>query len=446
MEDTIASISTSIGIGAISIVRISGNEAIDIVNKICSKDLNSVDSHTINYAHIMDKEEIIDEVLIMVMRAPKTYTKEDVVEINTHGGINTTNKVLELLLENGARMAEPGEFTKRAFLNGRIDLTQSEAVSDLINAKTDASRRLAINQVNGKINEKINNLRDKMAKLISNIEVNIDYPEYQDELQITIELLNKELREIKKELDKIIDDSKNGRLISNGLNVAIIGKPNVGKSSLLNAMLDENKAIVTNIAGTTRDLVEGSITLNGVAINFIDTAGIRETSDIVEKIGVDKSLEAKNNADLVILVLNNNEELDEEDKKLLESVDENTIVFVNKCDLESKVELDIDNCIRGNTLSLDGIRPLKEAIISKYSLDKIMNKDMTYVSNLRQIDLIKKANVAINAAINDVENNIEVDLVEINIKNAWELLGEVTGKVYTDELVDTIFSNFCLGK
>ncbi len=446
MEDTIASISTSIGIGAISIVRISGNEAIRIVNEICSIDLTNIESHTINYAHIMDKDEIIDEVLIMVMKSPKTYTKEDVIEINTHGGINTTNKVLELLLEHGARMAEPGEFTKRAFLNGRIDLTQSEAVSDLINAKTDASRRLAINQVNGKINEKINNLRDKMAKLISNIEVNIDYPEYQDELQITVELLNKELREIKKELDKIIEDSKNGRIISNGINVAIIGKPNVGKSSLLNALLDENKAIVTNIAGTTRDLVEGSITLNGVAINFIDTAGIRETSDVVEKIGVDKSLEAKNNADLVILVINNNEELDEEDKKLLASADENTIIFVNKSDLDSKVELNLSNYVKGNTLSLDGIRPLKEAIISKFSLDKIMNKDMTYVSNLRQIDLIKKAIMAINSAIEDVDNNVEIDLIEINIKNAWELLGEVTGKVYTDEIVDTIFSNFCLGK
>ena len=448
MNDTICAISTSPAIGAISIVRVSGPKAINIVNSVLDIDIRKSSSHTIKYAHVIDKKEIIDEVLVMIMLAPKTYTKEDIVEINCHGGKITTEKVLSLLLSKGCRLADPGEFTKRAFLNGRIDLTQAEAVNDLINAKTNASKTLALNQVNGFINKEINDLRNKMALLLSNIEVNIDYPEYVDEIQITEELLEKELKIIKDELTKIEKDSLNGRIISNGINIAIIGKPNVGKSSLLNIFLDEEKAIVTNIAGTTRDIVEGKTTLNGIALNFIDTAGIHKTNDVVEKIGVDKSLKALEMADLVILVINANEKITKEDKYLLEKTNpKNTIIFKNKSDLGNIVEIDKKyESVTGNTLSLDGIRDLKETIISKFDLDKIINNNMSYLSNIRQIDLVKKAKESIENAYKSLNNNVPTDIISIDITNAWNYLGEITGESYKDELVDTIFSNFCLGK
>jgi tRNA modification GTPase len=448
MEDTICAISTSLGIGAISIVRVSGSNAVSIVNKICDKDLTKVKSHTITYAHITNKDKVIDEVLIMTMLAPKTYTKEDIIEINCHGGENTTKTVLSLLLSNGCRMSEPGEFTKRAFLNGRIDLTQAEAVNDLIMAKTDASRTLAINQVNGLINKEINDLRDTMSKILANIEVNIDYPEYTDEIEITNNLLNTNVNKMLKKLEKIIKDSESGRIISNGINIAIIGKPNVGKSSLLNTFLDEEKAIVTSVAGTTRDIVEGSISLNGVLVNFIDTAGIHHTDDIVEKLGVDKSLKAIDTADLIILVLNNNEPLTNEDQELLNKVDKNkTIIFVNKNDLKTMLNISEKyQVVYGNTLSLDGISTLKESIIEHFSLDTIINKDMTYLSNIRQIDLVKKAYNSLKNVEEGIKNDTPIDLLSIDIKNAWNYLGEVTGSRYADELVDQIFSNFCLGK
>lgn len=448
MYDTICAISTSPGIGAISIIRVSGENAVSIVNQITDIDITKAKTHTIKYCHIKDeKENIIDEVLLMIMLAKKTYTKEDIIEINCHGGINTTNKVLGLLLENGCRLAEPGEFTKRAFLNGRIDLTQAEAVNELIKAQTDSARTLALNQVNGKINEEIVNLREKLALILANIEVNIDYPEYQDEIEVTHKLLTQNLSEVKNKLIEILNDSENGRLISNGINIAIIGRPNVGKSSLLNTFLDENKAIVTDVAGTTRDIVEGKITLNGVQINLIDTAGIRKTDDIVEKIGVDKSLTIKENSDLNILVLNGSEELTQEDIKLLnESDKDKTIIFINKSDLKQIINISPEyEVVKGNTLSLDGIRTLKDNISNKFSLEKIVNKDMTYISNIRQIDLVKKALNSINAALNS-KNSVPIDLVEIDIKNAWNYLGEIIGTNYADELIDTIFSNFCLGK
>lgn len=448
MYDTICAISTSPGIGAISIIRVSGEDAVSIVNKITDIDITSAKTHTIKYCHIKDdKENIIDEVLLMIMLAKKTYTKEDIIEINCHGGINTTNKVLGLLLENGCRLAEPGEFTKRAFLNGRIDLTQAEAVNELIKAKTDSARTLALNQVNGKINEEIVDLREKLALILANIEVNIDYPEYQDEVEVTHKLLTENLNEVKSKLIQILNDAENGRLISNGINIAIIGRPNVGKSSLLNTFLDENKAIVTDVAGTTRDIVEGKITINGVQINLIDTAGIRKTDDIVEKIGVDKSLSIKENSDLNILVLNGSEKLTEEDIKLLnESAKEKTIIFINKSDLKQNINISPEyEVVKGNTLSLDGIRSLKDKISAKFSLEKIVNKDMTYLSNIRQIDLVKKALNSIKGALNS-KNSVPIDLIEIDIKNAWNYLGEIIGTNYSDELVDTIFSNFCLGK
>ena len=447
MEDTICAISTAPGIGAISIIRISGPKTLDIVSQIYrGKNLKNVDSHTINYGFIYNGEEKIDEVLVSVMLAPKTYTMEDIIEINSHGGINTTNKILELLLEKGCRLAEPGEFTKKAFLNGRIDLIEAESVNDLINAKNDAARNLALNNMKGNLTNKIRSIREIVVGIMANIEVNIDYPEYEDIEIVTKDTLLPKLSEVKNEIKEILKDSRNGRLINEGINIAIVGKPNVGKSSILNALLDEEKAIVTNIAGTTRDIVEGSMTLNGFLINFIDTAGIRDTEDVVEKIGVEKSKKAIDSADLVILVLNNNEELTEYDKKLLDTIPESKrIIFVNKSDLVKKIELN-EEYIIGNTIDLNGLSKLKEAIISKLQLDDILNKDMTYMSNVRQIDLLKKALFAIEKSITNLEAGMPVDIVEIDITNAWNLLGEITGDTYQDELITTLFSNFCLGK
>ncbi len=449
MYDTICAISSSSGIGAISIVRITGPEAIDIVDKIFSGTLKDKKTHTIHYGHIIDNGNVVDEVLVMLMRDPKTYTTEDTVEINCHGGISTTGKILEILINNGARLAEPGEFTKRAFLNGRINLLEAESVNDLIVAKTDAARTLAINNVGGKLTEKIRELREKIVKILSNIEVNIDYPEYTDELVVTHELMNKYLGEITKDLDILVSGAKNGRLIKNGVNIAIIGKPNVGKSSILNYLLDEDKAIVTNIPGTTRDIVEGTITLNGIALNFIDTAGIRETDDIVEKIGVDKSKSVASSADIIIYVLNNNEEISSEELENMGNLDsKKTIIFVNKSDLEQKINLGniSREIILGNTVSDNGLDNLLVAIKNKLNLDSIVNKDMSYLSNIREITLVNKASVALNSANKSLEEGLPIDVIEIDLKRAWEYLGEIIGDAYEDELVDNIFSNFCLGK
>ena len=449
MEDTICAISTSMGIGAISIVRVTGPNTIDIVDSIFDHDLKNASSHTIHYGHIKYNEEIIDEVLVMLMRGPKTYTTEDTIEINCHGGVNTTKKIMEILLATGCRLAEPGEFTKRAYLNGRINLLEAESVNDLIIAKTDAARTLAINNVDGKLTKQISNLREKIAKILANIEVNIDYPEYTDELEVTEDLMHGYLDEINKELLKLVNGSKNGRIIKNGVNVAIIGKPNVGKSSILNSLLDEEKAIVTNIPGTTRDIVEGSITLNGVAINFIDTAGIRETEDIVEKIGVDKSKKTAENADIILFVLNNNEAISEEEKAMLEKYNnDKLIVFVNKMDLESKLIIpeNIKDIVYGNTIDINGLEKLKERITEKLNLSNIVNKDMSYLCNLREIDLVNKAYEALKNAQSNLDAGYSVDMIEIDLKSAWDYLGEIMGDSYEGELVDKIFSNFCLGK
>ena len=308
MDDIIAAISTALGAGGISIIRVSGKGSISLVNSLFSgKNLEEVESHTINYGHIVYDGEIIDEVLVSIMKAPKTYTVEDVVEINLHGGIATTNKVLEILLRSGCRQAEPGEFTKRAFLNGRIDLVEAEAVGDIIEAESEEARKMSVQGLTGKLSQIISSIRERLLNLESRIEVNIDYPEYEDLEDMTTEKIGKELEEIGQEIETMLEESKNGKIIKSGIDVALVGRPNVGKSSILNAFLEEEKAIVTNIAGTTRDIVEGRMILNGIMINFIDTAGIRETNDEVEKIGVDKSMQIIEKADLIILVLNNNE-------------------------------------------------------------------------------------------------------------------------------------------
>lgn len=451
MNDTIAAISTTLGVGAISIIRVSGNDAIKIVNKIFKgKNLEKVETHTINYGHIVDKDEIIDEVLVSVMKSPKTFTTEDVVEINCHGGISTTNKVLELVLNNGARLAEPGEFTKRAFLNGRIDLTQAESVMDLINSKNESKRKVAIKGLNGYVSNIIRNLRQEILELLASIEVNIDYPEYEDAIVMTNDIVKPKITEIKEKLTKIINESENGKILTSGIKTIIIGKPNVGKSSILNRLLDEEKAIVTDIEGTTRDTVEGSITINGVSLNIIDTAGIRETEDIVEKIGVEKSLSLINEADLIIIVLNNNEELSEEDKKILTACkDKKVIVVINKNDLERKINLDdikYQNIVYTNTIDLNGINSLKEKIVELFNLNELEQQDYTYLSNVRQISLAKEAYQILEEVDNGIKNEVPVDMIEIDIKRAWEKLGEIIGETYTEELIDQLFSQFCLGK
>ena len=451
MNDTIAAISTTLGVGAISIIRVSGNDAIKIVNKIFKgKNLEKVETHTINYGHIVDKDEIIDEVLVSVMKSPKTFTTEDVVEINCHGGISTTNKVLELVLNNWARLAEPGEFTKRAFLNGRIDLTQAESVMDLINSKNESKRKVAIKGLNGYVSNIIRNLRQEILELLASIEVNIDYPEYEDAIVMTNDIIKPKITEIKEKLTKIINESENGKILTSGIKTIIIGKPNVGKSSILNRLLDEEKAIVTDIEGTTRDTVEGSITINGVSLNIIDTAGIRETEDIVEKIGVEKSLSLINEADLIVIVLNNNEELTEEDKKILTACkDKKVIVVINKSDLERKINLDdikYQNIVYTNTIDLNGINSLKEKIVELFNLNELEQQDYTYLSNVRQISLAKEAYQILEEVDNGIKNEAPVDMIEIDIKRAWEKLGEIIGETYTEELIDQLFSQFCLGK
>lgn len=448
MYDTICAISTALGVGAISIIRVSGSEAINKVAKLFDgKNLNEVASHTIHYGHLLSDGEVIDEVLVTVLKAPKTYTKEDIVEINSHGGISTTKKILEVLIASGIRLAEPGEFTKRAFLNGRIDLSQAEAVNSLIKSHTDLERKLALNGISGKISQKINKVRQVIVELLANIEVNIDFPEYEDALEITLENLPPKLKEIKGEIESLLEESKIGKIVENGIRVAIVGRPNVGKSSILNALLQENKAIVTDIAGTTRDIVEGQIELKGISLKFIDTAGIRKTDDVVEKIGVDKSLEMLSDADLVILVLNNNELLTSDDKELLEKVKEKThIIFINKSDLKNKLVINEDNVVKGNTIDLDGLDNLKNKIIELFDLEQINNSNLEVISTAREIGLLKEALTSINNAINNVSEYLPVDMIAIDIKKCWDLLGQITGEAYEDELLDTLFSEFCLGK
>lgn len=448
MTDTICAISTSLGIGAISIIRVSGPDAIKSVAKIFDgKNLNNVPTHTIHYGHIIKGSEIIDEVLVTVMKAPKTYTTEDTVEINTHGGIASTKKVLELILEQGIRLAEKGEFTKRAFLNGRIDLTQSEAVNNLLTSKTELERKLAINTLSGKVSNKIKKIREIIVELLANIEVNIDFPEYEDALILTYENIRPKLTQIKEELETLLATSKIGRLIEEGIKVAIVGRPNVGKSSILNSFLGENKAIVTDIAGTTRDIVEGAIELKGIKLNFIDTAGIRKTTDLVEQIGVDKSFETIDNANLIIHVLNNNEEYSEEDANIADKIKDKThITFINKSDLETKLMLEDSNVIIGNTIEENGLDSLKDKIIELFDLENIETSNLEIVSSVRIINLIKSSLEHINNALNDAYNEIPIDMLAIDIKASWELLGEITGEVYQDELLDTLFSKFCLGK
>ena len=449
MDDTIVAISTSLGVGAISIIRLSGEDSINIVNKIFKgKNLTTVPTHTIHYGYIVDNNEIIDEVLVSIMRTPKTYTKENIVEINCHGGISTTNKVLELVLSNGARLAEPGEFTKRAFLNGRIDLVEADGIMNLISSKTETSRKMSINELSGKVSSLITGIRDDLIQIISNIEVNIDYPEYEDIEVLSNEKILPSIHKIKDTLIKTIKESENGRIINEGINVGIIGRPNVGKSSLLNSLIEEQKAIVTDIEGTTRDIVEGQIKLNGVLLNIIDTAGIRETDNIVEQIGVEKSYEIIDKSDLIIFLLNNNEPLTKEDLELYHKIKNKThIIVLNKTDLKQVIDL---TPIKEEVLKVSLLNNDASIILDKikelFNLEKLETSDLTYLSNARSISLLKKSLNNISNAIDNINNNDPIDIVELELKDAWSTLGEIIGETYTDELLDELFSRFCLGK
>lgn len=450
MTDTICAIATSVGTSAINIIKISGKESINIVNKIFTKDLLKAKTHTITFGYIKDKEEKVDEVLVSVFLEPNTYTGENIVEINTHGGLAVTNKILEMLLEQGCRLAEPGEFLKRAFLNGKRDLLEAESISDLINAKTEASRKMSMNGVTGELSRIIKNLRNKLLTIIANIEVNIDYPEYEDAIVYTNELLKTNIIEIKNELKKIVDESEKGSIIKNGINVGIVGKPNVGKSSLLNRLINEDKAIVTDVEGTTRDIVEGKIVINGIEINLIDTAGIRQTSNVVEKIGVEKSKSILETSDLLLAIFDGSKPLTKDDLDILKEIEnKKSIIIINKEDLPMQIEK--EKFSRYKTLQISikenkGINDIIEEIKSLFNLNELETQDFTYLSNARQINLIKNC-LSLSEEINKQnEKNTPVDLIQIDIQRLWEKLGELTGESYKDELLDEIFSKFCLGK
>ncbi len=447
MNDTIVAISTALGEGAISIIRVSGDDAIKIINPLFDgKDLEKASSHTINYGHIVYNGEIIDEVLLSIMKAPKTYTKEDVIEINTHGSIAVVNKIMEILLLEGCRLAEPGEFTKRAFLNGRIDLTESEGVMDLINSETELTRKMAINELSGNVSRLITDTREDIISLISNIEVNIDYPEYEDIEVVTINKIREKVREIKEKLLKTLKLSEDGKILKDGIKTVILGKPNVGKSSLLNALLEEEKAIVTDVKGTTRDIVEGSILVGGVKLNLIDTAGVRKSDDIVEKIGIEKSLSLIDEAELVLLILDASCHLSEEDKYLLEKTkDKKRIIIMNKIDLNLNNSY-MDDVIKISAKNNEGIEDIKDAIKKLFNVGTFMSKNLTFFTNVRQISLLKSAIKSLEDVEQGIKEEREIDMIEIDLKLVWEKLGDIIGANYTEELIDNLFSRFCLGK
>ena len=457
--DTIAAISTAPGEGAIGIVRISGDDAIriaDEVYRLKDKRLKEQPSHTIHYGHIVDpkNDEVIDEVMVTVLRAPKTFTREDVVEINCHGGIVAINRILQLVLRMGARLAEPGEFTKRAFLNGRIDLSQAEAVMDLIRAKTDKSMQMAMRQLDGELSKLIQNLRQEILNTLAQVEVNIDYPEYDDVEEMTLQLLREKTQQVSQGIRALLNTASQGKILRDGLKTAIVGRPNVGKSSLLNVLLREEKAIVTDIAGTTRDTIEEYVNVRGVPLQLIDTAGIRETDDVVERIGVERSRKALNEADFVLLILNQSEELMDEDLRLLEQTkDFKRIILLNKTDLPTKIDMDkakefaTDNeIVTTSMLKKEGIDQLEEKIADYFFQGQMNERDATYLSNTRHIALLEKAEQALQEVANGVDIGMPVDLIQIDFTRTWDLLGEITGDTVQDELLTQLFSQFCLGK
>ncbi len=446
--DTIAQISTAIGQGAISIVRLSGEESINIVNKIFKGDnLEKVDTHTVHYGHIIYKDKAIDEVLVTVFRAPKTFTTEDIVEINCHGGVFVANKILEILFLEGARSANPGEFTERAFLNGRIDLTQAESVMDIIEAKSDFSLSLANKGLDGEIYKLIVDLRTDLLNIIAHIEVNIDYPEYDDVIELSNNLIKPKIESLITKIKKLINKSNYGKIIKDGLKTAIIGRPNVGKSSILNALLREDKAIVTEIQGTTRDVVEGSINIGGIILNLIDTAGIRESSDLIENIGISKAKKMIEEAELILFVLENNQSLTKEDEELLKlTKHKKRIVIINKTDLNKELTHKFENSVQISALHKTGIDNLEKLIKDMFLSGEVNIIDQTYISNARHIGKLNDTLNSLYDSIKAIQEELPIDFPEIDLKTAWATLGEIIGDTSTTSLLDELFAKFCLGK
>lgn len=446
-DDTIAAIATPFGVGGISVIRVSGDNAIKEVNKVFKgKNLEKVKSHTINYGHIVNKNgDLVDEVMVSVMHAPRTFTSENVVEISTHGGILVTEEVLNTILSLDIRMANPGEFSERAYLKGRIDLVQAESIMDIIHAKNKNALKVANLGLGKQTSALITDLRDKLLNIIANIEVNIDYPEYDLVETITNNVIKPETSKLIEEMDYILRKSNQTRIIREGIKTAIIGRPNVGKSSLLNTLLDEEKAIVTNIAGTTRDTLDATINIGGITLNLIDTAGIRETSDVVEQIGVERSKKAIESAELILLVIDQSEELTKEDLELIELTNnKNRIIILNKSDLPKKAEL--DNAVIISTETLEGIRELETSISKTLKLSDLDESDFNYLSNIRHINKLKESRNALEQVLIEIDNGMPVDILAVDLTNAWNILGDIIGSSYRGELIDQLFSKFCLGK
>lgn len=457
IDDTIVAIATAPGEGGIGILRISGEKSLEVAQSIfesvSGKRIDEYNNRTLIYGNIVDNDKIIDEVLLAYMKGPKSYTAEDVVEINCHGGFISVKKILELILSKDVRLAEAGEFTKRAFLNGRIDLSQAEAVIDVINAKTSKSHEVAQEQLEGALSLKIRSLRDKVTELLAHVTVAIDYPEEDIEF-ITYNTLKEKTEELEKEIKKLFDSSESGKIFREGLKTVIIGKPNVGKSSLLNLILGEKRAIVTDIPGTTRDVIEEFVNLRGIPIKIVDTAGIRETEDVVEKIGVEKSRKSLSSADLVIMVLDYSEKLTDEDMEILESIDKSkTVVLLNKTDLKKQIEEEkISNYVENNSiieisaLKQEGIEKLEDKIESLVYKGEVRNSSDIVISNTRHRDALAKAHKSVLDALDAIYQNMPLDFIEVDLKNIWDYLGYINGDTVTEDLLDNIFSNFCIGK
>jgi len=457
IDDTIAAIATAPGEGGIGIIRISGEKSLQVANSIfksiSGKKIEEYNTRTLIYGHIVDNDKVIDEVLVAFMKGPNSYTTEDVIEINCHGGFISVKKILELILSKDVRLADQGEFTKRAFLNGRIDLAQAEAIIDVINAKTDMAHTVAQSQLEGSLSKKIKDLRFNVTEILAQITVSLDFPD-EDVEHITYNTLKEKTIALQKEINKLYDTSESGKILRDGLKTVIVGKPNVGKSSLLNAILGENRAIVTDIPGTTRDVIEEFVNIKGIPLKIVDTAGIRETEDVVERIGVEKSREFFSAADLSIVVLDSSRSLDPEDIEILESVQPNkTIVLLNKTDLDRVINLDKikeyiaeENIIEISALQHEGIEKIHDKIEEMVFAGTVRNSSDLVVTNSRHKDALYKAKQSIEDALNAIESYMPLDFVEVDFKNIWDYLGYINGDTVTEDLLDTIFSNFCIGK
>lgn len=457
LNDTIAAISTPLGEGGIAVIRVSGDEAVPLVERVfrSKTKLSDAETHTVHYGFIIEpaSAEKVEEVLVTLMKAPRSFTMEDVVEVSCHGGIVSVKKVLDLLLQQGIRLAEPGEFTKRAFLNGRIDLTQAEAVIDLIRAKSDRAFKVALKQVEGNLSKQIKHLRYVLVELMAHVEVNIDYPEHDVE-EMTNAFIKSKCDTVMLEIDRLLVTAEQGKILREGIETAIVGKPNVGKSSLLNELAQENRAIVTDIPGTTRDVIEEFVNVGGIPLKLLDTAGIRETTDIVEQIGVERSKTALAEADLILLVLNSNEELQIDEIALMKQLAEKqTIVILNKIDLSRKLNIDQvlsyfpqERIVELSLIENKGIDLLEKAIAAIFFEGKLESSDLTYVSNVRHISLLKQAKRSLHDALEANEQYVPIDMIQIDIRAAWEQLGEIIGDSVGESLIDQIFTQFCLGK